>query len=165
MEENALKVNVAQLENESERAKDPDNIARIIQEIPSESDRKMIEAVVMERLYSGPLPPPEYIAAYKDVLPDAPERIFAMAEQEQKHRHNIENEVAMRTLRQRSTGQILGFVLALLFGVASFVLGLNGVVWLAGILGTSTVIGLAVIFVLNQQPKKDAGLDDLKDAK
>ena len=131
---------------------DPDNITRIIQGIKSESDRKVIEAVVMERMFSGPLPPPEYLAQYKSILPDAPERIMIMAEKEQQHRHDVENTMVKEGMKQKKTGQILGFLLALLFGAASFVLGVKGQTALAGILGTTTVIGLAVVFVLNKKP-------------
>lgn len=141
---------------------DPDEINRIIQQLPNESDRRVIEAVVTERMFQGPLPPPEFLAAYKQVLPDAPERIMAMAEREQQHRHNSDDKMIKGAISQRSTGQVLGFILALLFGVASVILGLNGQTWLAGILGTSTVIGLAVIFVLNQQPRKN-GSEDSED--
>ena len=134
---------------------DPDNITRIIQGIKSESDRKVIESVVMERLFAGPLPPPEYLAQYKSILPDAPERIMAMAEKEQQHRHDVDNTMVEGGLKQRSRGQVLGFILALFFGVASLFLGLKGQTALAGILGTTTVIGLAVVFVLNKKPSKD----------
>lgn len=142
-------------ELETERAIEPDNISRIIQEIPSESDRKVIEAVVMERMYAGPLPPPEYLAQYKSILPDAPERILAMAEKEQQHRHGVDDTMVKESLKQRSRGQVLGFILALLFGAASLILGLNGQTTLAGILGTTTVIGLAIVFVLNKKPSNN----------
>lgn len=144
----------------AERVVEPDNITRIIQEIPSESDRKVIEAVIMERMFSGPLPPPEFLAQYKSILPDAPERIMAMAEKEQQHRHDVDNAMVKGGLKQRSRGQILGFILALLFGAASLILGLKGQTTLAGILGTTTVIGLATVFVLNKKPSKD---DDQKE--
>lgn len=149
-------------EVETETIVEPDNISRIIQEIPSESDRKVIEAVIMERMFSGPLPPPEYLAQYKSILPDAPERIMIMAEKEQQHRHDVDNTMVEEGLKQRSRGQILGFILALMFGAASLILGLNGQVTLAGILGTTTVVGLAVIFVLNKRPSKDGEQEENK---
>lgn len=43
--------------------------------------------------YSGPLPAPEDFKAYKEVLADAPERIIAMAERQQKHRIDLENKI------------------------------------------------------------------------
>lgn len=135
-----------------------DEIARIIKEIPSEPDRRKMEAIIMERRFSGPLPPPEFLAAYKEILPDSPERILSMAEKEQRHRHEIETIVVNKTMKQRSAGQWLGFSLALLFGIMALVFGLNGAVWLSGIFGTTTVISLAIIFALNQQPRKDAVL-------
>lgn len=131
-----------------------DEISRIIKEIPSEPDRRMIEAVITERRFSGPLPPPEFLFAYKEILPGSPERILSMAEREQQHRHETEKTVVNKTMQQRSRGQWLGFSLALFFGVAALIFGLNGEVWLSGIFGTTTVISLAIIFALNQQPSK-----------
>lgn len=142
----------------------PDDISRIIKEIPSEPDRKVMEAVVMSTRYSGPLPPPEFLSAYKDILPGSPERILVMAEKEQQHRHDVDDTVVKSTMLQRLLGQILGSLLAFFFGGASLVLGLYGHEWLAGILGTSTVIGLATIFVLNRKPGKGSkGTDIPKD--
>lgn len=40
--------------------------------------------------FSGPLPTPEDLARYEISMPGAAERIFAYAEKEQQHRHDIE---------------------------------------------------------------------------
>jgi len=45
-------------------------------------------------LHIGPLPLPEVLAGYKEFVPDAPERILAMAEKEQAARIEREREVA-----------------------------------------------------------------------
>ena len=37
--------------------------------------------------FSGPLPPPEIVARYNDAVPNGAERVFAMAEREQRARH------------------------------------------------------------------------------
>ena len=65
--------------------------------------------VSMQQHYSGPLPPAQEFKAYGEVLPNAPERILAMAEGEQKHRHKKE----IRALNARAFVSILG----MLFGV------------------------------------------------
>ncbi len=159
--ENAIPTEVESRKDENDEATVivPEKISRIIDTIPDESDRREIKAVIMSRHFQGPLPPPEILAAYKTVLPGSPERVFTMAEKEQQHRHDVENAMISGALKQQTKGQVLGFILALLFGAASFILGLKGQTWLAGILGTSTVIGLAVVFVLNKQPHRDSKND------
>ncbi|MBI1386662.1 MAG: DUF2335 domain-containing protein [Rhizobiales bacterium] len=46
---------------------------------------------IMQKSHSGPLPAAEDFAAYGEVLPSAPERILAMAEGNQVHRHKLED--------------------------------------------------------------------------
>ncbi|MBW2608107.1 MAG: DUF2335 domain-containing protein [Deltaproteobacteria bacterium] len=43
--------------------------------------------------FSWPLPPPEILAKYNSVLPDAAERIISMAENQATHRQRIESKV------------------------------------------------------------------------
>jgi len=139
-------------------------IDQILEELP-ENKRKIIETVIMESRFSGPIPPPEILAGYKEILPDAPERILTMAEKEQSHRHSINNKSIDSFIEQTGRGQWLGFGLAVMFGVICLVLGLHGIVWLAGILGTTTVVGLTTIFVLNKRPSKtdkDTGIEEIE---
>lgn len=140
----------------------PDEVRQIIEKLPDERARKVMRAVVSESMYSGPIPPPEFLAGYKSVLPDAPERILKMAENEQRHRHGLEDQIATNHIKQNAKGQIFGFILVALFGVFSLILALKGHDWLAGIFGTTTIIGLAIIFVLHERPQKteDAEGDD-----
>lgn len=42
--------------------------------------------------YSGPIPPPESLEKYEQVVPGSAERILAMAEKEQEHRHKTEDK-------------------------------------------------------------------------
>ena len=85
-------------------------------------------AVQTQVFRQGPLPPPEDLKGYNDVLPGAADRILAMAEGEQKHRHGMEE----RDLKYRASltglGQILGFTLglaAIVGGVVLLGLGRN----------------------------------------
>lgn len=138
----------------------PEEVHQIIEKLPDERARKVMRAVMFERMYSGPIPPPEFLIGYKSVLPDAPERILKMAELEQQHRHVIDTKLADSHIKQNGQGQILGFVLAALFGIFSLILALKGHDWLAGIFGTTTIIGLAIIFVLHESPKKTEESDE-----
>lgn len=101
--------------------------------------------------YSGPIPPPEALREYEKTLPGAAERILAMAEKEQSHRHEITKSVVEREKR----GQLMGlFLIVLLIGVALF-LALSHLVWLAGIIFGTLIVALARIFVLNKNSQKE----------
>ena len=47
---------------------------------------------LMGKRFTGPIPPPEILHQYREVLPDAPERILSMAEKQQNHRMDLEKE-------------------------------------------------------------------------
>lgn len=151
-----LNTNSTKSGNQSASAGDisQEQVFEIIEKLPK-ADRKALLAIMTENQFSGPIPPPEILAGYQSILPDAPERILIMAEKEQAHRHSLENDEMKSSVKQTSIGQIMGVCLSGMFGVISLVLGLYGHDWLAGVLGSSTVISLAVIFVLNQRPNSN----------
>lgn len=98
-------------------------------------------------IHSGPLPNPETLRKYDEVLPGTAERIIAMAEKEQNHVHSTVKRVQIWTLARKQIGQISGLLIA--------IGGLSGGTWLvykghdwagtaiAGV-GLSSLVGLFV---------------------
>ncbi len=83
--------------------------------------------------FAGPLPAPEILAAYDEVLPGLAERIVRLTEREQQHRHELEKgELAF--LQQRahaeatrlSVGQWAGLGLACVLVMAGILFGYLG---------------------------------------
>jgi uncharacterized membrane protein len=64
-------------------------------------------------VFQGPLPHPEILAGYDNVLPGAADRIISMAEKNQAHRHELEAKVIPAGILSERIGQILAFVLYL----------------------------------------------------
>lgn len=74
----------------------PADVNKVLESIePAQREILMgaMYALESRSTYSGPLPAPEDFKAYKEVLADAPERIIAMAERQQKHRIDLENKI------------------------------------------------------------------------
>jgi uncharacterized membrane protein len=104
---------------------------------------------------SGPLPPPEDYAKYDTVCPGSANRILAMAEKEQEHRHHCENAVVSihsvnipAGREERKRGQLFAFVVcivSLLVGGAivgfsqATVAQIGGTVFGVGALGSIVV--------------------------
>jgi uncharacterized membrane protein len=65
-------------------------------------------------IYSGPLPPADQIRAYEEVLPGSADRILAMAERQQDHRHSLERVAVDEAASRSRWGLRLGFVIAVL---------------------------------------------------
>ena len=133
----------------------PANVNDILQELP-EDKRNAILATMMsieeERTFSGPLPPPEHFEAYEKTLPGATDRIMTMTEKQVDHRIDMEKTIVRKKFFQSTLGQVLATILILFFGFISYSLAMNGHDTVAGIIGVTTVIGLAVVFVLNKIP-------------
>lgn len=78
--------------------------------------------------FSGPLPTPEIIGGYEQVLPGAAERVFQMTEKEQEHRHATDRFAQGQLVRESDNdatlakrSQVCAFLIAVL-GLASAVI-------------------------------------------
>src|SRR5690606_39448599 len=110
-----------------------------------------------------PLPPPSELAAFDEIQPGFAERIMVMAEEQAKHRKQLEMKAVdaeiedARSVRtQFRRGQIFGLIIAVL-GLISAVLiaavnQTSGGAATASIVGGSTVLGLVGVFVIGRLP-------------
>jgi uncharacterized membrane protein len=62
---------------------------------------------------SGPLPAPEELAAYNQIIPEGADRIMKMAEQQSAHRISLESTVVNSQQKQSFCGQIFGLIIGL----------------------------------------------------
>jgi uncharacterized membrane protein len=68
---------------------------------------------MMQASFSGPLPPPDVLDRYNQILPGAAERIIVMAESQHEHRLDLEKHVIHSNVSAQKLGTILGFVVAM----------------------------------------------------
>jgi uncharacterized membrane protein len=64
--------------------------------------------------FSGPIPPPETLQKYDQVLPGLAERIMKQAESQTAHRIDIEKKVIQSDVINSRLGLIFGFILGLI---------------------------------------------------
>lgn len=81
-----------------------------------EEGRQVISLIV-SRTHQGPLPPPELLHGYEQALPGAAERIVAMAEREQAHRHTQEARMIGGEYRTRWSGQAAMIIAIIVLGL------------------------------------------------
>ena len=104
-----------------------------------------------EHLLSGPLPAPDVLRGYDDILPGAAERIIRMAEKEQADIHEAGLLALRETAAGNRRGQVIGGIVALAaLGTAAF-LGYHEHSAAAGIVGGTTVVGLVTVFVTGRR--------------
>lgn len=97
--------------------------------------------------FSGPLPPPNVLQRYDEIIPNGADRIVAMAEKQSAHRIDLERTVIHGDSRRANWGVFCGFTLAVLVIVLSFILILYGHAVAGTILGTLDLVSLISVFI------------------
>ncbi len=124
----------------------------LIRALPIAQQREVRQIVTTAIAFQGPLPPPEMLEHYGKLIPNGPERMMALLEKQTDHRIAMETKLVNGRVSVTRTGQWMAFVLSVFFGSTAAFLGINGHEWLAGTIATTTIIGLAVVFVLGKEP-------------
>jgi len=104
--------------------------------------------------FSGPLPHPNLLAKYNEVIPDGANRIMAMAERQSAHRVSLEAKVVAGNVASQARGSHYAFIICLVTIVGGFVLIETG----KSIYGISAIIlslaTLAGVFVIAKKEQK-----------
>ncbi|MGL4598930.1 MAG: DUF2335 domain-containing protein [Bacteroidia bacterium] len=114
----------------------------------------LLVSIRRESTFIGPIPPPEILRGYNDILPNGAERIVAMAEKQSNHRMSLEDHAIREELKQSRRGQLFGLLLGVTgLGLAT-VLACLGHETTAGIFGTTTIVGLVAVFVIGKRTQQ-----------
>ena len=103
--------------------------------------------------FSGPLPPPEILRQFDNVVPGAAERIIKMAENQSSHRMELEKKVIESDVTRSRWGQILGFIIAILGLLVSAVVAIYGSAIAGGIIGVGTLASLVGVFMYGSKTR------------
>jgi len=127
------------------------SLEKNLADLPEDKRKEVIGFVSQTiRLHQGPLPSPETLKGYDSIVENGAERVFQMAERQSSHRMALEKEAISSEIKQSVTGQWMGFILAIVFLLASIYLAIIGHSTLAGVIGGSTILGLVSIFVIGK---------------
>lgn len=122
---------------------------------PETAEEQRRELVVAAARYSGPLPPPEALRQYDDVLPGAADRIISMAERQAEHRHALEKRTIFGNVDAQTRGQWMGFILGLTAIIGGFTLiGLgHNALGITSVLAALT--SLVTVFVIGRRRQQE----------
>ncbi|HAF2502209.1 TPA: DUF2335 domain-containing protein [Salmonella enterica] len=112
------------------------------------------QSMMVSQSFSGPLPPPDVIRGYDQILPGGAERIFSMAEKEQAHRHKMDSTAVNGAIRKDKRGQWMGFSIAITILAIASVFAWRGNTAFAGALIAIDLIGFVSVFVLGRRASK-----------
>lgn len=79
----------------------------------SANDERIVAMVQRSISHSGPLPDPDTLQRYEQVLPGLAERIVAMAEKQSDHRQSLERAVILNGIKAEGRGASYAFALGL----------------------------------------------------
>ncbi|AOZ99605.1 DUF2335 domain-containing protein [Flavobacterium commune] len=122
--------------------------------IPVEQKEEIVKTIVSFKHHSGPLPDPETLTQYNQIITDGANRIMLMAEKQQNHRIELEKQAVTSQLSQSKKGQIFGFIITLLIVGCGTYLAVNGHEKTGIVLIGTTLVALAGIFVLGKFKKE-----------
>lgn len=125
--------------------------------IPSEAvadARQLVAFSAREVLYAGPVPHPDILRQYNELVPGSAERILAQAERQTDHRIAIERLAIESDVRRSQLGLIFGFVLALCCIVGGCTVAALGHDAAGGTIATAAVVALAGVFVYGTSLRK-----------
>jgi len=116
---------------------------------------RQVQAQITAQHYSGPVPPPEILRGYDQVIPGAAERILEMAEADQRHTHEMEARAQKRVFAERKRGQIFALVVSLGAFTAAAVMSYFGAEKAAMVLSGSTIVGLVSAFITGRRKSSE----------
>lgn len=109
---------------------------------------------VSRQQWSGPLPPPEALARFNEIVPNGAERIFKMAEDEQAHRITSENTGLVASIAEAKRGQLLGASISIVSLVSAIISIYLGAHWTVTVLLVGLpIMGLAKAIVDSRSQK------------
>lgn len=110
--------------------------------------------IATETSFSGPLPPPEVLSKYDQIVRGAAERILRMAEEQSTHRRHIEAQVISADTKNSQRGLIFGLIIGLAGFAAATIMVLFGQPWAGAFLGLLNLGSLVGVFVYGSASRR-----------
>ena len=130
-----------------------DVLDHVLQGVPLDAENRRTVEGRLEMVIAqtrSPIPPPFVLREYEDILPGSADRLMTAAEEQSRHRQQLEKTVIGGDNRRAYIGQGMAFVVAVLFLVAAWHLISHGHPTAGTILGTVDIVGLVSVFILGQ---------------
>jgi uncharacterized membrane protein len=100
------------------------------------------------------LPPPQILEKYNQIVPNAAERIIAMAETQSKHRQDLESRVIDSDIRNSRLGLHYGLLIGLATVIGGAYCIVSGFEIGGTILGGTGLTGLVSVFVYGSTQRR-----------
>lgn len=139
--------------------------AAILAKLPEKlrGDVSRLVGVVVEqtKFHSGPLPDPDTLERYGQLIDGGCERLMRLVEQEAQHRHTQEDRVVRTNATLALRGQWISVVLVVLLAAIGTLLTLKGYPSVGSVIFATTIAAVAAVFIYGKskegqkQPDRD----------
>lgn len=123
--------------------------------LPQQHNQNGGVIVRQSQTFSGPLPHPEILKKFDEVVPGAAERIIKMAEDQSAHRKDLEKKVIESDIARSKWGQVLGFLIAIIGLGVSALVSVYGNAIAGGIIGIGTLASLVGVFMYGAKTRSE----------
>lgn len=120
--------------------------------VPAQKKREL--ATLLFASFSGPLPPPEFLQRYEDIVPGCAKQIMDTFVAQSNHRMALEKLAIGSQLEQSNRGQYFGLIVALAGLGSAVYLGATGHDWLAGTIGGVTLVSMVTAFIVGKSEQR-----------
>jgi uncharacterized membrane protein len=111
---------------------------------------------VRHEAWVGPLPPPQFLQQFDDVVDNGAERIMRQWEKESDHRREMERQEMRVFTRADLLGRLFSFAFVLAALAVTIVAILFDQPWVAAILGGTTIASIVWAFMkTHRDPSRD----------
>ena len=138
-------------------------VTEFIKKQPSDVQEEVVNELIAQRIesmtYSGPIPHPQLLKEFNDVIPNGADRIMTMAEKQSGHRITLEEKVVNANNRDSFLCVVFAGVIALLIVLGAIFLIYNN----KDVQGFSLLIGASVAYISVFLKSKSRDDKDLKE--
>lgn len=127
--------------------------------LPQQHNQNGGVIVHQSQTFSGPLPHPEILKKFDEVVPGSAERIIKMAEDQSIHRKDLERKVIESDIARSKLGQVLGFFIAIIGLGISAVISIYGNAIAGGIIGVGTLASLVGVFMYGAKTRSEERIE------
>lgn len=137
---------------ESPTAKLPSSInPTSLGNVPDSREIRTLRQISTQHLvsasFSGPLPPPEILRAYNDIVPGLAAKIVAQVDRQTDHRITMESQVIRSDSRRAWVGLMCGLIVCLFCITSGTICVMWGHDWAGTGIATAAVVGLTGTFI------------------
>ena len=127
---------------------------KVFSGINKKKKQEILQSFVSVTMHSGPIPDPETLERYNQMIPNGADRIMKMAEDQASHRMNIEKTIIRRQSFQSMLGQIFGLIIGIAGLACGTFLVYSDYPKTGGLIAGATVVSLVSVFVIGQKSSK-----------